>query len=105
MIEYQMSLEDNVNWDMAKTRFQNFLHRKFNIDATSIIIHGIVSTSDTWCYIIEDTSPLQRARNKHIRQARNNKRDKLASLTLRMLSPFGNIIGLAAVLIRTRCSR
>ena len=67
-----MCLQDNVNWEMAKTKFQDFLHHKLNIDRSSVIIQGIVSTSDTW-YIMEGTPALLRALNNHIQQAHNNR--------------------------------
>ncbi len=55
-----MSFQDDINWDTAKTKFQDFLHRQLNIDRSSIEIEGIVSGTETW-YILEGTSALVEA--------------------------------------------
>ncbi len=66
-----MLLQGNINWTAAKDRFKDFLHRKLNIDRSSVIIQGIVSSSDTW-YIMEGTPALLEALNNMITASRNN---------------------------------
>ena len=57
MIEYAISFQDNINWITARNKFQTFLHRKLNLDQSSIVIEGIVSGTETW-YVIKDTNGL-----------------------------------------------
>jgi hypothetical protein len=76
MIEYQMHLQGNINWIAARDRFRDFLHRKLNIDRSSVIIEGIVSSSDTW-YILEGTPALLEALNNMIRAPHNNQENEL----------------------------
>jgi hypothetical protein len=60
MIEYDRPFQNNVNWETAKTKFQNFLHRKLDIDVSSVILVGIISPIHTW-YIMEGTPALLQA--------------------------------------------
>ncbi len=66
-----MRFQGNINWETAKTKFQDFLHRHLNIDRSSIIIEGIVSNNRTW-YIMEGTSALMEALDDMVQVSLNN---------------------------------
>ncbi len=57
-----MRFQDNIDWETARKKFQNFLRRHLNIDRSNVIIEGIVSDTNTW-YIMKDTEALMKALN------------------------------------------
>jgi len=71
MIEYDLRFHGDINWEKARKKFQDFLHRKLNIDTSSVVIQGIISDTVTW-YIMEGTPMLVEALNNMLNQSRNN---------------------------------
>ena len=84
-----MRLENNVNWDTARNKFQRFLHRKLNLDKLSIEIEGIVSNTETW-YIIKDSNGLV---IKALRDMTDNETQSNSdSLVLKCVAVIGLIV-------------
>ncbi|CAF1292881.1 unnamed protein product [Adineta steineri] len=61
IIGYDMVLQDNINWDLAKRRFESFLARHCNIANAGVDVIGIVWNINTCWYIINATPTLQQA--------------------------------------------
>jgi len=62
MFKYGIRFQDNTNWEIAQTKFQDFLQTKLSIPKSSVIIEGIVSDTDS-CYIMRSTEELMEALN------------------------------------------
>ncbi|CAF3958887.1 unnamed protein product [Adineta steineri] len=61
IIEYDMALHDNINWDQAKRKFEPFLARHCNIANACVDVIGIVWNINTCWYIMNATPRLQQA--------------------------------------------
>lgn len=72
MIKYGMCFKNSIKWETVEKNCQDFLHRKLNIDKSSVIIEGIVSNTDTW-YIMKSTPALMKALNHVIEEWLANK--------------------------------
>jgi hypothetical protein len=61
MIEYDMRLENNIDWNQARKNFQRFLRRHLNIDESSVDIEGITWDANSCWYIMNATPALIQA--------------------------------------------
>ncbi len=99
MINYEMRFQESANWDTAKVKFQDFLHRKLNIDRSSIIIEGIVSTSDTW-YTMKGTPALLKALNQMLNNARNDAQEEPENNIKKLMVCLVAVIAVGLFLMR-----
>ncbi|CAF0745257.1 unnamed protein product [Adineta steineri] len=61
IIEYDMALHDNINWDQAKRKSESFFARHCNIANAGVDVIGIVWNINTCWYIMNATPRLRQA--------------------------------------------
>jgi len=56
-----MRLENDIDWNQARIKFQRFLARHLNIDVLSVDIEGIIWDDNSCWYIMNGTEALIKA--------------------------------------------